>query len=180
MHYEIEAAVQSVGKQLNPAQRASSNFSEAPRIGSRTLRRGMALKFTEAEMRASEVTIKNLYNAHAIEIYRVDGDSRVSMRDQMAGKAPVEPKKVAPPAVMVPPPPPPEAPPAPVLPPEPVPNEAFPTPEQLKAAVDLENKQTEQQIEQAVEKLAPVEESHPAPSAPRPASTEKSSKKGKR
>ncbi len=180
MHYEIEAAVQAVGKQLNPAQRASSHFSEAPRIGHKTLRRGMALRFTEEEMKASELTIKKLYNAHAIEIYRVDGDSRVSMRDQMAGKAPEPKKKEAPPAVMVPPPPPAPVVTAPVMPPEPVGNDAFPTPEQLQAAVEMENKQTESQIEQAVEKLAPVEESHPAPSAPRPAPTEKSSKKGKR
>lgn len=134
MHYEIAAAVQSVGKQLTPAQRSSSLFSEAPRIGSKTLRRGQSTKFSEAEMKASEVIIKRLYDAHAIEIYRVDGDRRVSMRDQK-NSAPAEPpKKVAPPAVITPeappvaPPAPPEPPPAPPEPVQAAEPEAIPEP----------------------------------------------------
>lgn len=39
----------------------------------------------------------------------------------------------------------------------------FVSPEKLVAAVDAENKQTEEQIEKAVERLAPVEEKKPEP-----------------
>lgn len=141
MHFEITASVQSVGRQLNATQRGSSHFSEAPRIGHRTLRRGQVLKFSEADMKANEYVLKKLFEAHAIEIVQVQEGMRTSFRmSSEAGRptpespAPVE--KAAPPPVIVP-----EPPPEPVTPPGG--NEAFPTPEQVQETVEQENKQVE-------------------------------------
>ena len=95
--------------------------------------------------------------------------------------APAAPLKEPAPAVLIPPPPPPVTAPAPV-PTRATMNEAFPTKEELEAAVEKENKQTEEQIEKAVERLAPVEEEKkPEPKkeekkpAPKPTSGKKPS-----
>ena len=61
-----------------------------------------------------------------------------------------------PPAPTAPPPPPPSA---PARPPVTMADAGFVSPEELVAAVDEENKQTQVQIEQAVARLDPVEES---------------------
>lgn len=47
----------------------------------------------------------------------------------------------------------------------------FVSPEKLVAAVDAENRQTQEQIEKAVERLAPVEEKKPEPKKPAPKPT---------
>lgn len=190
MHFEITASLQAGSRQISTAQRKSSLFSEAPRIGAKTLRRGQVLKLSEAEFKASEVAIKRLYDAHAVEVCRVDGDHREDFRkreqDWKASQASRNIPKIAPKKEEVPPPPSaPKAPPAvlvPPPPPEPVKNEAFPTEEELKAAVAMENKETEAQIEKVVEKLGPVDEvPPPPPSVPAASeSSEKKSKKGKR
>ncbi len=72
MHYEITPAHGTVRKQLNATQRGSSMFSFAPRIGTKTLRRGQKLKLEQEEFLRSLQTIKQLFNAQAIEILAVD------------------------------------------------------------------------------------------------------------
>lgn len=80
MHFEITASQQAVRKNLTSAQRNSSLFSESPRIGGRTLRRGQMLKFDESQFKANEVIIKRLFDAGAIEIVHVVGDKRANIR----------------------------------------------------------------------------------------------------
>jgi len=80
MHFEITASQQAVRKPLTTAQRNSSLFSEAPRIGATTLRRGQVLKFDESQMKQHEVMLKRLFDAGAIEIVRVDGKVREDFR----------------------------------------------------------------------------------------------------
>lgn len=207
MHFEITASNQAIRKPLTTAQRNSSLFSEAPRIGGKTLRRGQTIKFDETQFRANEVMLKRLFDAGAVEIVQVDGKSRNDLRKQqvegirgipadqvildesmdftadeekskkeLEAAALLDEAKARELAAI--PPPPPAAPEVPVEVPPPAPvleeaspvqtkNEAFPTPEELQAAVVEENKQTDEQIEKAVETLTPVEEvPPPPPSAP--------------
>jgi hypothetical protein len=77
MHFEITAALQAIHKH----QRNSSLFSESPRIGAQTLRRGQVMSLSEKEFAAKEVAIKRLFDAGAIEIFQVDGKDRVNLRD---------------------------------------------------------------------------------------------------
>lgn len=90
MHFEITASQQAIRQNLTPAQRNSSLFSEAPRIGGRTLRRGQMLKFDESQFKANEVIIKRLFDAGAIEIVHVVGDKRANLRTQKFGVEAVE------------------------------------------------------------------------------------------
>lgn len=80
MHFEITASQQAVRKPLTSAQRNSSLFAEAPRIGAVTLRRGQVLKFDRDQMKQHEVMLKRLFDAGAIEIFRVDGKLREDLR----------------------------------------------------------------------------------------------------
>lgn len=82
MHYEITASTQAVRKEMTTAQRKSSLFAEAPRVGATTLRRGQVLKLSPEQFAHRELSLKRLFLAHAIEIFRVEGKSRFSMRDQ--------------------------------------------------------------------------------------------------
>ena len=70
MHYEITSAVKP-GVALTSAQKNSSLFSEAPRIGTKTLRRGTILKLSDAEFKHHEIRIKRLLDAGAVEVKTV-------------------------------------------------------------------------------------------------------------
>jgi len=193
MHFEITASQQAIRKPLTTAQRKSSLFAEAPRIAGQTLRRGQVLRFDEAKFKANEVMLKRLFDAGAIEIAQIDGGLRKNLRDEDrtmadavadAKYAVKKAKSLKEDEIKLPPPSAPKAAPVIELPAtpatEPVKNEAFPTPEELQAAVATENKQTEEQIEQAVSKLTPVEEAPPPPpSAPAPVESSKG-KKGRK
>lgn len=93
MHFEITASQQAVRKNLTPAQRNSSLFSESPRIGGRTLRRGQMLKFDESQFEANKVLIKRLFDAGAIEIVHVVGDQRANLRTHKFGVETIEAEK---------------------------------------------------------------------------------------
>ena len=82
MHFEITASQQTIRKPLSSAQRNSSLFSEAPRVGGKTLRRGQVLKFTKEQFEQHKVMLKRLFSAGAIEIVHVDGESRHDFRDE--------------------------------------------------------------------------------------------------
>lgn len=82
MHFEITASQQAVRKNLTSAQRNSSLYSESPRIGGQTLRRGQMLKFDESQFKANQVIIKRLFDAGAIEIVHVVGDKRANLRTE--------------------------------------------------------------------------------------------------
>lgn len=204
MHFEITASLSAIRKNLTKAQRNSSLFAEAPRVAGKTLRRGVTMKLEPEQFKTQEVMLKRLFDAGAIEIAQVDGERRRNFREEEENMGnvqaelkraaesdapPTPPKPSAPlPAVIALPPPPPEpvveAPAAPATPME---EAGFVSPEKLVAAVDAENKQTEEQIEKAVASISPSEEvtpavPTPAPSQPsQPAHSEKpSSKKGRR
>lgn len=84
MHFEIRRAL-CPGKQLTPAQRTSSVFAEEPRIGARTLRRGLPpLKLNEAQFAASLPQIKKLFLAGAIEISAVNHGDHSDLREAIA------------------------------------------------------------------------------------------------
>jgi len=128
MYFEITASQQTVRKPLTPTQRRSSLFSEAPRIGATTLRRGQVMRLDQDQFKAQESVIKRLFDAGAVEISMVDGDKREDFRqkeqDWKASKAPVAKKASPPPSAPPPPPSAPRAPPpdielAPVPEPEP-------------------------------------------------------------
>ena len=171
MHFEITASQQAIGKQLTPAQRNSSLFSEAPRIGAVTLRRGQVLKFDKGQMKQHEVMLKRLFDAGAIEIVQVDGKERTPLREAMKRNEAVlkdvreELKKEEPP------PPPPSAPKAQVKKEEVAPPPE-PTPEPVKAFQAEEEPQDE-----VVSEVKPVEKQE-IPAAP--VHTENKGKKGKR
>jgi hypothetical protein len=173
MHYEITASQQAVRKPLTSAQRNSSLFSEAPRIGAVTLRRGQVLKFDSDQMKHHEVMLKRLFDAGAIEISQVDGDRRRDFRtEEVKMKRVEEPKKEAPPPPPSAPKPPPSAPKVIIPPPAPEPVKEAPeeTPEEVVTP-------------KAEEVVAAVEAPVPPPSAPSaPVSSSESSKgkKGKR
>jgi len=93
MHYEITASTQAVRTEMTTAQRKSSLFAEAPRVGAITLRRGQVLKLTPEQFAHRELSLKRLFLAHAIEIFRVEGKSSFSMRDQKRAIDP-SPKEV--------------------------------------------------------------------------------------
>lgn len=78
-HYEISSAIHP-GKQLTPAQRTSSLFSEAPRIGTTILRRGKILKLSEAELHIQSLQIKRHLASGSIEIYQVDEETGARAR----------------------------------------------------------------------------------------------------
>jgi hypothetical protein len=81
-HYVVEAALQTVRKSLNSHQRNSSMFSEAPRVGGKTLRRGVKLALNETQMKVMDLQLRRLHKAHAIEIYKVDEDGKqTNVRD---------------------------------------------------------------------------------------------------
>lgn len=67
----VMASLQAVRKNLNLHQRNSSYFSEAPRIGSTVLRRGVKLHLNDSQMKSLELQLIRLHKAHAIEIYRL-------------------------------------------------------------------------------------------------------------
>lgn len=147
MHFEITASQQSVRKPMSTAQRNSSLFSEAPRIGATTLRRGQVLKYDETQMKQHEVMIKRLFDAGAIEIAQVDGDRRRDFRTEeetmkLSKEAPKEAPKKEEPKKAAPPPPPASAPKPPpsapkaAPPPEPIPEpvKMEPAPEEIVAA----------------------------------------------
>lgn len=165
MHFEITASLQSLHKQLTPAQRNSSLFSESPRLAGKTLRRGQVMRLSEAEFKANEVMAKRLFDAGAIDIVMVDGANREDLRTKKSVKVESkEPEKA-------PPPPPPSAPKVevkeevPPPPPEPAPE---PT------------KELEPAEEEKVVLDAPKEpEEAPEPVAA-PVVTESKGKKGKR
>lgn len=71
MHYEITASQQAIRQNLTSAQRNSSLFSESPRIGGRTLRRGQTLKFDKAQFETNLVIIQRLIKAGAIQVVAV-------------------------------------------------------------------------------------------------------------
>ena len=75
----ITAAVTAVRKEYTTAQKKHSHFSEAPRIGAFTLRRGSILKLTERQAEKHRVRLETLFDAHAIDIKFVDpdGETRV-------------------------------------------------------------------------------------------------------
>lgn len=71
MHFEISRAVRA-GKNLTTAQKTSSLFAEEPRIGAKTLRRGLpSVTLSEQEFNGSLLQIKQLFKAGAIEIKAV-------------------------------------------------------------------------------------------------------------
>lgn len=82
MHYEITASQQAIRQNLTSAQRNSSLFSESPRIGGRTLRRGQTLKFDASQYEVSKVIIERLHKAGAIEVFMVVGDKRANLRNE--------------------------------------------------------------------------------------------------
>lgn len=103
MHFEISASIQAIHKHLTTAQRNSSLFSEAPRIGVKTLRRGQVLNFSEAEFKAQEVQIKRLFDAGAIEVFMVEGHHRTNLRTVKKEELVQDTAKVdAPPPVVAP------------------------------------------------------------------------------
>jgi len=173
MHFEITASQQAVRKPLTTAQRNSSLFSEAPRIGATTLRRGQVLKFDESQMKHHEVILKRLFDAGAIEISEVEGAERHDLRTEkskMQSERRPEPKekKVAPP---------PSAPkPPPVTERAPVPETAV-----QKEYAAIEDKKFVDAIDAAAAQ-APASEEIPAspPSSPAPVSTESKGKKGRK
>lgn len=83
MHYEITASLQTINKHLTSAQRNSSLFSEAPRIGGVTLRRGQVLKFNQDQMRHNDVMLRRLFDAGAIEIFQVTDTRRIDLRVEL-------------------------------------------------------------------------------------------------
>ncbi len=89
-HYLIEATMGVVRKNMNIHQRSSSRFSVEPRIGTKTLRRGVKLRFTEAQMKMHDLTIRRLHKAHAIEIYKIDADGKKTDVRIMAPGVPVK------------------------------------------------------------------------------------------
>jgi hypothetical protein len=106
MHYEIEASIYSAAGQLSVAQRTSPFFTDCPVIGAHILRDRTPLKLDEKGMKKFEKDIKRLYEAHAIEIFEVEGGKRRSLREMMKnGKKPEPKTEVSPPAVIVPEPP---------------------------------------------------------------------------
>ena len=102
MHFEITASLQSLHKQLTPAQRNSSLFSEAPRLAGKTLRRGQVMRLSEAEFKTNEVMAKRLFDAGAIDIVMVDGDHREDLRTKKSvkGKIPEERRGEIPPEAL--------------------------------------------------------------------------------
>jgi hypothetical protein len=71
MHFEITSSIKP-GKQLTPAQKNSSLFTEAPRIGTKTIRRGQTIVLSKEEFQFHEVVIKRLVLAGAIDIKTVN------------------------------------------------------------------------------------------------------------
>jgi hypothetical protein len=70
----ITPAVTAVRKEYTSAQKKHSHFSEVPRIGATTLRRGQVLKLTERQAEKHRVRLETLFDAHAIDIKFVDAD----------------------------------------------------------------------------------------------------------
>jgi hypothetical protein len=91
MHYEIVSALKP-GKTLTPAQRASG-FSECPRIGSVTLRRGVGLIANVEFLKAHKLRIEHLLSSESIEVLKVEGITRVPMTLDAIFKAEEERKK---------------------------------------------------------------------------------------
>lgn len=81
MHFIVKPAVTQRRAELTPAQRGSSLFSEAPTVLGRILRRGQSMTITEEQMKLNESQLKRLFDAHAIDIFRVEGGKEISLRD---------------------------------------------------------------------------------------------------
>lgn len=82
--FVVTGAMTAVRKHLNTKQRTSSYFNEAPVVLGKTLRRGAKVKLTSTQMKLNEIPLKRLFEAHAIEIYRVDeAGELVSLRESM-------------------------------------------------------------------------------------------------
>jgi hypothetical protein len=83
MHFEITPAMTAVRKALTPTQRTSSRFSEAPRIGAKTLRRGQKLVLKVEDLTKPVVLqLRRLFTAGAIEIHQVsDAGRRMKITD---------------------------------------------------------------------------------------------------
>ena len=87
MHFEITHGVKA-GKQLTAAQRNSSLFSEEPRIGAQTLRRGSPpLKLSREQVVTLASQLKRLFLAGAIEITGFDDGRKMSLREDLAKMA---------------------------------------------------------------------------------------------
>lgn len=91
-HYEVSSAIHP-GKQLTPAQRTSSRFEEAPRIGAITLRRGKILKLSEAELYAQHTALKRHLLAGSIELVEVDEEAGTRSRIKQFGAPPASIEK---------------------------------------------------------------------------------------
>lgn len=91
-HYEVRSAIHP-GKQLTPAQRTSSRFEEAPRIGSIVLRRGKILKLSEAEMYAQHAALKRHLMSGSIELVEVDDEAGTRAKIMQFGAPPASIEK---------------------------------------------------------------------------------------
>lgn len=80
MHYEVTSALKP-GQQLTGKQRTSPYFTDSPRIGVHTIRRGQVLRLSEAQFQASKADIRKLLRGEAIELYVVNGEFRDRILD---------------------------------------------------------------------------------------------------
>lgn len=76
MHYEVTSALKP-GQQLTARQRTSSYFTDAPRVGTHTIRRGQVLRLSSEQFKASKGDLKKLLLGHSIEIFQVDDSGKV-------------------------------------------------------------------------------------------------------
>jgi hypothetical protein len=99
--FVITPSVTAVRKEYTVAQRSASMFHEAPRIGSKVLRRGTSLKLSEKQFQRMEKMLLHLHKAHAIDIKVVRPgcpDSQLERAPHffspMKKKSPVQPPAV--------------------------------------------------------------------------------------
>ena len=99
MHYMISSAMKP-GKVLTTRQKNHPFFSEAPRIGAKVVRHNHPLRLTKEQFKLSELTIKRLFDAQAIDITEIETDEkgvevrRTDIRKEMH-KAGHTPDKIA-------------------------------------------------------------------------------------
>jgi hypothetical protein len=101
MHYEITASQQAIRKNLSTTQRMSSLYSDSPRIGTVTLRRGQVLRLSVAEHKYHQAHLDRLIAAGAITVVAVNDDTDT----QVVREAPPVARPSAPVIVLPPPPP---------------------------------------------------------------------------